>query len=160
VILLALLLYAAAEVAAFVVVAEHIGILLALIIVLGISAAGPALVRRAGTGVVNHARERIRRGEAPDREVLDGVVLLIGGVLVCIPGFIGDVLGLLLLIGPVRHAAIRLTGRHLARRVASASMWSVSPTGFGRRGRAGGPIDATTHEPGVGHDDHPPALDH
>jgi UPF0716 protein FxsA len=163
VILLALLLYAVAEVAAFVVVAEHVGILLAVILVLGISAAGPALVRRAGTGVVNHARERIRRGETPDREVLDGVVLLLGGVLVCIPGFIGDAVGLLLLLGPVRHAVIRLIGRHLGRRVASASMWSVSAPGFGRRGRVGDTIvDATAHEPGghPGHgDDQPPALD-
>jgi UPF0716 protein FxsA len=157
VILLAILLYLAVEIAVFVVVAEHIGVLLAVILVLGISATGPMLIRRAGTGVLEHARARIRRGETPDREVLDGVVLLFGGVLVCIPGFVGDLVGLLLLIAPVRHAAIRLTGRHLGRRVASASMWSVTP-GFGRRGAADPTIvDAATHEPGAhGHGDQPP----
>lgn len=157
-ILLLLLVYLAAEVVAFVVVAEHIGILLAIILVLGISAAGPMLVRRAGTGVLEHARQRIRRGERPDREMLDGVVLLLAGVMVCVPGFIGDVLGLLLLIGPVRHAAIRLTGHRLGRRVAAASMWSVSAPGFARRGGADPTIvDATTHDPGAhGRRDDPP----
>ena len=48
---------------------------------------------RSGRGGVEHARQRIQRGEAPDREGLDGVVLLLGGVLVCVPGFIGDFLG-------------------------------------------------------------------
>jgi UPF0716 protein FxsA len=156
VILLAILLYLAVEIAVFVVVAEHIGVLLAVILVLGISATGPMLIRRAGTGVLEHARVRIRRGETPDHEVLDGVVLLFGGVLVCIPGFVGDVVGLLLLISPVRHAAIRLTGHHLGRRVGSTSMWSVTP-GFGRRGADPTIVDAATHEPGAhGHDDPPP----
>ena len=149
-ILLAILVFVIAEIAAFVVVADHIGILLALLILLGVSASGPVLVRRAGRGVIDHARQRIRRGETPDREVLDGVVLLLGGVLVCVPGFIGDFLGLLLLIGPVRHAAIRLAGRQLARRVASASMWTVGPSPFGRRGPAREVIvDTTAHEPGA-----------
>jgi UPF0716 protein FxsA len=156
VVLFAILVFVVAEIVAFVAVADHIGILLALLLLLGVSAAGPLLVRRAGRGVVEHARQRILRGETPDREVLDGVVLLLGGVLVCVPGFIGDFLGLLLLIGPVRHAAIRLAGRQLGRRVASASMWSVGSSPFGRRGSAPDVIDATTHEPGA-HKGPPPA---
>jgi UPF0716 protein FxsA len=145
VLFLAVLLWAAAEIIAFVIVAEHIGVLLAVILVLGVSAAGPFLVRRAGTGVVQHARERIQRGEAPDREVLDGVVLLLGGVLVCVPGFIGDALGLLLLIGPVRHAVIRTLGRRLARRVAAASGGSFVVFGA-RRPPTGPVVDASSHD--------------
>jgi UPF0716 protein FxsA len=161
VLLLALLLYLVAEIAAFVVVAGHIGVLLAVILVVGISLCGPLLVRRAGTGVIEHARQRITRGETPDREVLDGVVLLIGGVLVCIPGFIGDVLGLLLLIGPVRHAVIRTAGRHLARRVTTATglplVFGARMPGSARRRDGAGPVvDAATHD----EPDHPhPASD-
>jgi UPF0716 protein FxsA len=151
VILFAILVYIAVEIAAFVLVAEHIGFLLALVLVIGISAAGPMLIRRAGTGVVEHARTRIRRGETPDREVLDGVGVLFGGILVCIPGFVGDAVGLLLLIGPIRHLALRLSGRHLGRRVASSSVWSVRP-GFG----PGPVVDAASHERGAHHGDQPP----
>jgi UPF0716 family protein affecting phage T7 exclusion len=43
--------------------------------------------------------------------------VLIGGVLICVPGFIGDALGLLLMISPIRHLVIRASGHGLARRV-------------------------------------------
>jgi UPF0716 protein FxsA len=64
-----------------------------------------------------HTQQRLARGEVPTRELLDGLVVLIGGVLICVPGFIGDALGLLLMIGAVRHSVIRATGHRLARRV-------------------------------------------
>jgi len=34
-----------------------------------------------------------------------------------VPGFVGDALGLLLMIGPIRHLVIRISGVRLARRV-------------------------------------------
>jgi UPF0716 protein FxsA len=120
--LLLVLVWIAAEIAAFVVVAGQIGFLLAVLLVLVVSASGPLLVRRAGLGVLTHARERLARGESPNRELLDGVVLLLGGFLVCVPGFISDVVGLALLIGPVRHLVIRAAGRSLARRLATANL--------------------------------------
>jgi len=114
-VLFALFVWFVAEVAAFVVVAEQIGVLLAIVLVLVVSASGPFLVRRAGLGVLEHARARLARGEPPERELLDGVVLLLGGALVCIPGFVGDAVGLVLLVGPIRHLLIRVSGRVLAR---------------------------------------------
>jgi UPF0716 protein FxsA len=55
----------------------------------------------------------------PTRELLDGLVVLIGGVLICVPGFIGDALGLMLMVRPVRSLVIRLSGLRLANRVGS-----------------------------------------
>jgi UPF0716 protein FxsA len=139
--LLALVVYVVAEIAAFVAVAEQIGVLLAVLILVVISASGPFLVRRAGFGVLDHARERIASGESPDREVLDGVVLLLAGVLICVPGFIGDAIGLALLVAPVRHLLIRLSGRALARRLGIGIVGRV-----GRGPRRGGPVvDASSH---------------
>jgi UPF0716 protein FxsA len=111
------LLILAGEIAAFVVVAHQIGFLWALAILLTVSALGPFVVRRVGFGVLAHTRERLARGEVPTRELLDGLVVLIGGVMICVPGFVGDAFGLLLMIGPVRHLLIRLAGRRLAHRV-------------------------------------------
>jgi UPF0716 protein FxsA len=136
VLVLALAVYVAAEVAAFVVVAEHIGVLLAVVLVLAISACGPLLVRRAGLGVLQRARVRLAQGESPSRDLLDGVVLLLGGALVCIPGFVGDVLGLALLVTPVRHLVIRYSGRALGRRLKH----NFAPPG-GRRRRYGPVVD-------------------
>jgi UPF0716 protein FxsA len=137
--LLIVLIWIAAEIVAFVEVAEHIGVLLTVVLVLVVSASGPFLVRRAGLGVLSHARERLARGESPNRELLDGVVLLLGGFLVCVPGFISDVVGLALLVGPVRHLVIRAVGRRLARRVASADLLRTGRIWAGGR-RPGGPV--------------------
>ena len=70
-------------------------------------------------------------GEVPTRELLDGLVILIGGAMICVPGFISDALGLLLMIGPVRHVVIRAAGLRLARRVRTirTDRWRVVNVG-------------------------------
>jgi UPF0716 family protein affecting phage T7 exclusion len=74
------------------------------------------------------------------------VVVLAGGVLVCVPGFISDALGLLLLFGPVRHLLIRVGGRSLARRVQTMGPMNWSAIDV-RAWPASGDAAATT-EPG------------
>jgi UPF0716 protein FxsA len=111
------LVYIAAEIASFVVVVEQIGLLWALAILIFVSALGPFIVKRVGFGVLVCTQERLAKGEVPTRELLDGLVVLMGGVMICVPGFIGDAIGLLLMIGPVRHLIIRASGHRLARRV-------------------------------------------
>ena len=126
---LGVLLCFAAEIASFVVVAAEIGFLWALAILVVVSALGPFIVRRVGVGVLAHTRERLGRGEVPTRELLDGLVILIGGALICVPGFIGDALGLLLMFGPVRQLVIWAAGHRLARRVQAnrtGRRWAVN----------------------------------
>ncbi len=115
--LLGACLFFVAEVAAFVAVGEHIGFGWAVLILIGVSALGPFLVKRVGLGVLARTQDRLARGDVPSRGLLDGVVVLAAGVLICVPGFISDALGLLLLIGPVRHLVIRVGGRRVAGRV-------------------------------------------
>lgn|GEM_PF-1204830 len=115
--LLGVVVAVAVEIGAFVAVASQIGVLLAVVLLLVVSACGPLVVRRVGIGVLAHTRERLLRGEMPTRELLDGLVVLVGGVLIGVPGFVGDLIGLLLMVGPVRHLVIRTSGHHLARRV-------------------------------------------
>ena len=116
-VLVGLLLLAAAEVIVFVEVAHLIGVLLAVVLLLVVSACGPWLVRQAGFGTWRRAQERIQAGEAPGREILDGVVLLSAGVLISVPGFITDAVGMVLLLPPARAAARRLAVRRLGRRI-------------------------------------------
>jgi UPF0716 protein FxsA len=131
VLFLGVLLFIAAEIVAFVVVAHQIGFLWALALLIVVSALGPFVVRRVGLGVLAHTQERLARGEMPTRELLDGLVILIGGVMICVPGFIGDALGLLLMIGPVRHLVISAAGHRLARRVGTirTNRWRVVNVG-------------------------------
>jgi UPF0716 protein FxsA len=115
--LLAACLFFVAEVAAFVAVGEHIGYGWAVLILIAVSALGPFLVKRVGLGILVRTQDRLQQGEVPTRQVLDGVVVLAGGILICIPGFISDALGLLLMIGPVRHLVLRVAGFRVAQRV-------------------------------------------
>lgn len=127
VVFFAVLLAIAAEITAFWVVAGQIGFLSALLLLIVVSAFGPFFVRRVGFGIMAHTRERLQRGETPTRELFDGLVVLIGGVMIVIPGFIGDALGLLLMIGPVRHLVIRVFSHRLARRLqqTGTGRWQV-----------------------------------
>lgn len=103
-------------------VAHHIGWLATIVLLVLTSAFGPALVRRQGIGVWRRARHRLEEGEVPGREAIDGVLLLIAGGLLTLPGFITAVLGLLLLLAPVRAVVRRGSGAWLARQVRNSGM--------------------------------------
>jgi UPF0716 protein FxsA len=98
-------------------VAHQIGWLATVALLIVISACGPTLVRRQGMGVWRRAQRRMEDGEVPGREAIDGVLLLAAGGLLTFPGFITGVLGLLLLLPPVR-SLVRVASRGwLARKV-------------------------------------------
>ena len=115
--LLGALAFLIAEIAAFVAVGSQIGFVWDVLLLIGVSALGPFVVKRVGLAVLGRTRDRLARGEVPTREVLDGVVVLAGGLMIMVPGFIGDALGLLLMIGPVRHLLIGAFGSRLGRRI-------------------------------------------
>lgn len=58
---------------------------------------GWQLLRFAGSGMLRAAHACLRRGESPERELLDGAMRMLGAILWIIPGFLSDLFGLLLL---------------------------------------------------------------
>lgn len=81
-----------------------------------VSVVGAWLVKREGFVVLSRARARIDKGEVPGRELVDGVLILFAGALLISPGFLTDVVGVLLLLPPVRAALRGTTVRWLSRR--------------------------------------------
>jgi UPF0716 protein FxsA len=150
--LLGFVVLVAAEIVALVAVAGQIGVFTAIGLLVLVSLCGPWLVRRAGLGAWRRTAERLAAGGTPDRQVLDGFLLLAAGALICIPGFVTDALGLLLLLPPVR-ATVR---RRLARRAANSLLVRFGVPRAGRTPRrwGGGPwdggdvVDAGSHRPG------------
>lgn len=118
---LALVILAVAEVYVVVQVAHAVGILATLALLVVVSIAGAWLVKREGLGVWRRARVRVNAGEVPGRELTDGLMILIGGVLLMVPGFVTDFLAILLLLPPVRAVARAMAVRRMARRVAVVS---------------------------------------
>jgi UPF0716 protein FxsA len=79
-----------------------IGVLPTIVLLLAISASGAWLVKREGIIVWRRFRQQIDAGHVPGRELADGLMILLAGVLLLTPGFITDFFGLLLLLPPVR----------------------------------------------------------
>lgn len=66
-------------------------------------AIGASVIAQQSSGAFRQALEAAGRGETPHAAVLDGMFLMLAGVLLLIPGLITDAMGLLLLIPPVRQ---------------------------------------------------------
>jgi UPF0716 protein FxsA len=131
---LALLCLLVAEIAAVVAVGSRLGVLLTVVLLLVGSALGGWLLRREGIRAWRAFAAAVTEGRPPHREALDGVLVLLGGLLVLFPGFVSDVLGLLCLLPPTRAVARRLLGRYVARR-STAGVVRVQA----RRGPPAGP---------------------
>lgn len=67
---------------------------------------GGLLVRLQGFAVIVRAQQQIANEEVPAIELLEGAALLLVGFALLLPGFITDAMGFLLLITPIRRAAI------------------------------------------------------
>jgi UPF0716 protein FxsA len=110
--LLAVLLLPILELAAFIAVAAQIGFLPAVALMGAGSMAGALILRHAGG---NHiARVRVALGEGSFTALQadgSGGLVLLAGILLLIPGFITDALGLLLLVPPLRQAIGSAFGR-------------------------------------------------
>jgi len=106
------------EVYLFIKVGSLIGALPTVALLLSISLAGAWLVRHQGFEILRRIQDELAQGRLPAAELLDGALVLVGGVLLLTPGFFTDVLGLFFLI-PLNRAGIKQFARlWLQRRLA------------------------------------------
>ena len=128
-ILLFILALPVVEIAVFVVVGSKIGVLWTIALVILSGVAGSLLLRIQGFGALNRIRAEVDAGRDPGRELAHGAMIMLAAVLLLIPGFVTDVIGLLLFVPPVRDAAWRL----LRQRVVVAGSFSSGFGGFRNR---------------------------
>ena len=100
--LLAVFLYVYIEISIFIQVAHVFGVLLTLVLVIFTSVIGMSLVRNQGFRNLMLMQQKIAEGESPAAEMIKSVSLIIAGLLLLLPGFFTDFLGLLLLLPPVQ----------------------------------------------------------
>jgi UPF0716 protein FxsA len=82
---------------------QLIGLWPTLAIVATTAAAGAMILHGQGRAMMHRAIEALEQGRPPVEPLVDGVFLVLAGVLLVAPGLITDTLGLLLLIPPVRR---------------------------------------------------------
>jgi UPF0716 protein FxsA len=85
-------------------VADAFGWLETLSALILVSIVGAWLVKRQGLSMLMRIQKELHEGKVPTKSVVDGLLLLVAGVLMLTPGFLSDVLGLLLIIPPTRIA--------------------------------------------------------
>ncbi len=94
------------EIALIVQVSHLIGGWNAIALLIVISFAGAWLMRHEGFVVLRKIREQVDRGNVPSNELIDGLLVLVGGLMMLTPGFLTDGLGLLLVF-PLTRIGIR-----------------------------------------------------
>ena len=138
-------LTALAEVVIFVLVAAWIGLGWTILAMIVTSALGWGLLARQGRRALTDLRERARSRRTAGKDLGDAGLVAVGGLLMVLPGFLGDLLGLLCLLpgtrGPLRRVLARVVLARLPDhvrgpvRVDSTRTAHVRPTGpFGSPG--------------------------
>ena len=84
-------------------VGTMIGALSTILLSMLSAAIGVWLVRSQGFGILRRIGVLVDRGDVPTLELMEGALLLLAGCCLLFPGFLTDILGLLLLIPPLRQ---------------------------------------------------------
>ena len=95
------------EIAGFIIVGNEIGVLATLGLIILAIFVGVFLLRFQGFGLIQKIREETEAGRTPKRELVHGVMLFFAALLLIIPGFITDIIGLLLFIPAIRDIGWR-----------------------------------------------------
>ncbi|WP_127901335.1 FxsA family protein [Solirhodobacter olei] len=101
------------EIGLFVTLGAWIGLWGTLGIVLASALLGASVIRRQGFVTMLEVREALQMRRDPGPKLADGALTVLAGVLLIVPGFFTDAVGLLLLVPPLRAAVIAWGGRNM-----------------------------------------------
>jgi UPF0716 protein FxsA len=102
-------------------VGDAIGIVPTLAILVADSLLGSWLLKSQGRAVWRRFNETMRAGRIPHRELVDGVLVIFGGAFLITPGFLTDIVGVLLLLPPTRGLFRGVVTRRVGTRAAFAA---------------------------------------
>lgn len=81
---------------------KSIGVEFTILLILATGIAGAFLAKKQGMKAYREVSDSIKNRQAPGDAAINGLCVFVGSILVILPGFISDILGFLLLIGPTR----------------------------------------------------------
>jgi UPF0716 protein FxsA len=127
--LLLFILVPIAELYVIIKIGGAIGILPTLALLIVDSLVGAALARSQSRAAWERFNRALAQGRVPGREVFDGAMIIVGGALLLTPGFLTDIVGLILLVPPTRALVRTFLQRSVSKRAGVA--WRVSTFGGG-----------------------------
>jgi UPF0716 protein FxsA len=125
-----------AELYVIIQVGQAIGIWPTLALLLADALLGSFLLKHQGRGAWRRFNQALAERRFPGKEVVDGLLIVVGGTLLLAPGFITDIFGLILLIPPTRAIV-----RGLLRRFTIGRFVVVGVPGGGQFGSGRGAGD-------------------
>ncbi len=120
-----ILLLIIADIYSLIKVGEIIGVFETVAILFGMAIIGIGLTRAQGTQILTKMGNTINQRQIPGKELMEGAMVLSGGILLIFPGFVSDILGLLLLFPPTRKLFLYLALIYFRKR-AQSSRWQVN----------------------------------
>lgn len=88
-------------------------------VILGMGVFGAWIARQQGLATLYRVQAAMAEGRVPTGELVDGALILVGGVLLVTPGFLTDAVGLTFLLPPLRALwklwAVRVIRRRIDR---------------------------------------------
>jgi UPF0716 protein FxsA len=102
-----------AEIAGFILVGEALGVLGTLALTVLATLTGVTLLRHQGLATLERAKAEMRARQMPARPFFDGALQAIAALLMILPGFITDIVGIALFIPPLRDLIWRRLAKHM-----------------------------------------------
>lgn len=99
-----------------------LGVWPTVLLVISTGVAGSWLMRQQGIILLSRIQSELSRGHLPTRALLDGGLIIAGGVLLLTPGFCTDLLGFTVLLPPTRQLWRRWLERWLAAKLAQGHL--------------------------------------
>lgn len=145
-------------------IGRSVGALPTVLLVVLTGVVGASLARHEGARVLGGWRAAIQGGRVPEEGILEGALVLVGGVLLLTPGLLTDLMGLSLLFRPTRHLVAGIVRKKLEAKIADGSIrvqgFGFGGTAPGSRGDATGRVVSSEDVPekSGGDDEAPPST--
>ena len=140
------------EIALFIQVGGWLTLWPTLAIVLGTAVVGTALLRWQGTQTLRDLQREMQSLGNPLSPLAHGALILVGGVMMILPGFFTDILGILLMVPVVRRMVIRLILARVSAKTVSGFAFRAGPNlgpDFGPASERGPARDPDTPDPNI-----------
>ncbi|MDO9380084.1 MAG: FxsA family protein [Nocardioidaceae bacterium] len=121
-----LLLMPVLELVVLIAVGRQIGVLATLGLLVAGVVVGTGVMRREGARALGAVREAAASGRQPDADLSGRAIVFVSGLLLAVPGFVSDVVGLVLWLPPVRRLVRRAVGAWAVRK---GAMYASAATG-------------------------------
>lgn len=93
------------EIAGFIFVGQEIGILATLSLVILTTIVGVVLLRIQGVSILKNIQSELIQERILEKNIINDTCIMLSAILLILPGFVSDLLGILLLIKPIRSVA-------------------------------------------------------